>query len=163
MSINFPYGLKRSAAMIILQHQNYFLLLRRNKEPHAGKFVPVGGKLEPHEDPYSAAHRELREETGLHADRLHYAGHLIESSPLSYNWQCNIYWAAIEHIPPPPCPEGTLEWIHFDQLPHLPTPPTDGYIYQLVREKRPFALNAIYNEQLELISMTEEISGEQLV
>lgn len=149
--------------MVVLRNQDDFLLLKRNKAPHHGKYVPVGGKLEPYEDPYSAARRELREETGIEPQRLRYCGHLMESSPVAYNWQCNIYLADIPRITPPPCDEGNLEWIAFDQLEQIPTPPTDACIYQFIREGRVFALNAIYDEQLNLIRMEEEIRGERII
>lgn len=163
MSTSFPAGLKRSAAMVVLQHQTSFLLLRRNKAPHKNKYVPVGGKLEPYEDPYTAARRELHEETGLQVDQLRYGGVLIETSPVNYNWQCNIYITDMEDILPPYCDEGTLEWIDFDQLSEIPTPPTDWHIYQFLVQGRPFALNARYNADLQLLHMTEEITGEVLV
>jgi 8-oxo-dGTP diphosphatase len=159
----FPTGLKRSAAMVVLRHQYRFLLLKRARDPNAGRFVPVGGKLEPFEDPYRAALREAKEETGLHLDRLHYGGVLIETSPTPYNWQCNIYLADIDDIPPPPCDEGTLEWVHFNEVPQLPTPPTDWHIYQYLMQGKPFAFNAIYNEEMELIRMKEEIEGKWVV
>ncbi len=161
--MEFPFGLKRSAAMVVLQNDNRFLLLRRNKQPNAGRYVPVGGKLAPFEDPHSAAIRETREETGLHVEQLRYGGVLIESSPTAYNWQCNIYLARIPHIAPPPCDEGELEWIEFSDIPHLPTPPTDWHIYQYLMAGRPFAFNAIYDEQLELIQMVEEIEGKKIL
>ncbi len=160
---SFPLGLKRSASMIVLRHQLQFLLLKRFKEPHQGKYVPVGGKLDPFEDPYTAALRELHEETGLQLDQLKYGGVLVESSPTKYNWQCNIYIADIPMMRPPDCDEGTLEWIHFDQVLQVPTPPTDWHIYKYLMEERPFALNAIYNEHLVLTSMVEEITGEKVI
>lgn len=135
------------------------MLLRRAKPPHPGKYLPVGGKLDPYEDPYSAAIRETREETGLEIDRLIYGGVLIETSPVDYNWQCNIYTADIERIPPPPCPEGVLEWVAFANIQDVPTPPTDWFIYQYLMRGQPFAFNAIYNERLEMTDMYEEITG----
>lgn len=161
--MDFPPGLKRAASMIVLRHDRSFLLLKRNKAPHREKYVPVGGKLEPYEDPYSAALRELQEETGLTPPSLAYAGALIESSPTPYNWQCNIYLADIPPIAPPPCDEGVLEWIPFAQVAHVPTPPTDRHIYQMILAKRVFALNAIYDQDLKLVRMVEEIRGEVLI
>ncbi len=160
---DFPLGLKRSAAMVVLRHDEQFLLLRRKKPPHEGKLVPVGGKLEPFEDPYTAALRETYEETGVQVDRLTYGGVLVESSPTAYNWQCNIYLADIPFQPPPPCDEGILEWIPFDEIPAVPTPPTDWHIYQYLMRGQAFALNAIYDENLNLLSMYEEIEGTMLV
>lgn len=149
--------------MIVLRHQDQFLLLKRAKPPHRGKYVPVGGKLEPYEDPYTAARRELQEETGLVVDQLQYCGVLIETAPVDYNWQCNIYLADIDFMAPPDCDEGLLEWIPFTEVEKIPTPPTDWQIYQYIMQERPFALNAIYDAELNLVSMTEEIQGEQLV
>lgn len=149
--------------MVVLRHQDQLLLLKRAKAPHQGKYVPVGGKLEPFEDPYTAAKRELQEETGLVIDELQYCGVLIETAPTDYNWQCNIYLADIDFIPPPPCDEGILEWIPFSALATIPTPPTDWQIYQFISQERPFALNAIYDQALQLISFTEDLRGERLL
>ncbi|WP_233752725.1 NUDIX hydrolase [Flavilitoribacter nigricans] len=158
----FPLGLKRSAAMIVLRHEKQFLLLKRGKEPNKGKYVPVGGKLDPFEDPYSAAVRETREETGIDVEHLQYAGVLIESSPTAYNWQCNIYVADIPYQEVPYCDEGELSWIPYEQIPDLPTPPTDWIIYQYLMRGQVFAFNAILDEQLNLLSMDDEIRGERV-
>lgn len=155
----FPKGFKRSAAMVVLRHGNQFLLLKRRNPPFVGHYLPVGGKLEPHEDPYSAARRELLEETGIVADQLRFGGILIETSPVDYNWQSSIYIASIDFIEPPHCPEGELEWIDFEQLNHIPTPPTDLLVYQYLVAGKPFVFNAVYNEAMQLCTMTEEVEG----
>lgn len=159
---DFPKGLKRSAAMIVLRHEEQFLLLKRGKEPNKGKYVPVGGKLDPFEDPYTAAIRETKEETGIEVDRLQYAGVLIESSPTAYNWQCNIYVADIPYQEAPFCDEGELSWVTYAQIPELPTPPTDWIIYQYLMRAQVFAFNAILDEELNLLSMYDEIKGEKV-
>lgn len=41
------------------------LFCKRIKEPYLGKFNLVGGKIEEGEDGFSAAYRELEEETGI--------------------------------------------------------------------------------------------------
>lgn len=149
--------------MIVLRNRDQFLLLKRAKMPHQGKYVPVGGKVEPYEDPYSAAKRELYEETGIRLEALSYCGVLVETAPLDYNWQCNIYVADIDYMSPPPCDEGILEWIPFLKVPEVSTPKTDWHIYQFIMKNRVFAINAIYDKEMELISMVEEIQNEQLV
>ena len=161
--MEFPLGLKRAAAMIILRADDQYLLLKRAKAPNQGMYVPVGGKLDPHEDPYSAALREAYEETGICVEELRYAGVLVESSPVKYNWWCNIYIADIPWQAAPSCDEGELHWLNLEQIKTIPTPPTDWHIYQYVIRGQAFALNAIYNEHLELISMKEEIENKQLV
>ena len=145
--------------MVILRNKEQFLLLKRANPPHPGKYLPVGGKLEPFEDPYAAAIRETFEETGLHLDHLSFCGILIESSPTPYNWQSSIYLSDIEYMTPPFCDEGQLEWVPFQKIPKIPTPETDWQIYQYAMIQKPFVFNAIYNEHLSLIKMTEEIEG----
>ncbi len=149
--------------MIVLRAANQYLLLKRANEPNRGKYVPVGGKLEPHEDPYSAALRETFEETGIRVEQLKYAGVLVESSPTKYNWWCNIYIAEIPWQPAPACDEGELEWLSLEQIKTIPTPPTDWHIYQYIIRNQAFALNAIYDEQLKLTSLIEEIENRQLI
>jgi 8-oxo-dGTP diphosphatase len=162
MEVN--YGIKRTASMVVLRSGQHFLLLKRKKTPNQGCYVPVGGKIDPHERPIDTALRETQEETGIALQRqqLRFGGVLAESAPNDYNWICFIYLADIEYIEPPFCDEGTLEWIHFDQLTDIPTPPTDLQIYLYLRNQVPFTLDAIYDDQLNLVEMTEEISGQLL-
>jgi 8-oxo-dGTP diphosphatase len=157
--MEFPHGLKRAASMCILQHQQKFLLLKRVKSPFAGHFLPVGGKLEPYENPLAAAKRETFEETGLQIDDFKFCGILTESSPLKYNWISYIYLAQIDDIEPPFCDEGILEWINYDNLLNIPTPPTDWQIYKYVLEGKSFAFNAIYNENMEMVELWEDFEG----
>ena len=154
-------GLKRIATMVVLRHQEEFLLLKRAKMPNAGMYVPVGGKVEPYERPIEAAIRETEEEARIRLRRtqLIYGGVLTETSPVKYNWLCFIFMADIERVPPPPCDEGTLHWVPRNGLLDLPTPPTDWQIYEYLLHRQPFALDALYDEQLNLLEMREEISG----
>lgn len=154
-------GLKRIATMVVLRHQEEFLLLKRAKMPNAGMYVPVGGKVEPYERPIEAAIRETEEEARVRLRRaqLIYGGVLTETSPVKYNWLCFIFMADIKRVPPPPCDEGTLHWVPRNGLLDLPTPPTDWQIYEYLLHGQPFALDALYDEQLNLLEMREEISG----
>jgi 8-oxo-dGTP diphosphatase len=150
-------GYKTNCSMVILRCGTSYLLLKRNKEPFIGHFVPVGGKLEPHESPLDAAIRETFEETGFVIDKPKFCGVLVESSPAKYNWTVFIYLADIEKVPPPPCPEGTLEWIEHDDILNVPTPETDWFVYKYVVEGRTFMFNAEYDADVNLLKMTEEI------
>jgi len=159
--------------MVVLRHAQQFLLLKRSKPPFVGHYLPVGGKLEPHEDPRTAALRETWEETGIRlgnyeigksgaveASGLKFGGMLIETSPTDYNWISSIYLADIDFREPPFCNEGLLEWIAFDNIPNIPTPPTDLIIYQYLMRRQPFVFNARYDADLNLVQMIEEIVGE---
>lgn len=47
-----PYGLKRTAVICVLKSDRRFLLLKRLKEPNKDLYTPVGGKLDPFENPF---------------------------------------------------------------------------------------------------------------
>lgn len=155
--------MKKLATMVVLRHQNAFLLLKRKKQPNAGMFVPVGGKLEAHESPRQAALRECFEETGIQLAEVKFCGVLAETSPVEYNWLCYIYLADIEHVPPPDCDEGELHWIDFEKILTVPTPPTDFQIYKMILESRHFVLDAIFDADLRLLAMSDEITGERFI
>ena len=156
-------GLKKVATLCVLRCENQFLLLKRFKEPNKDQFTPVGGKIEPFESPRQGVIRETWEETGITASDVYFAGILTETSPTKYNWISYVYVADIPYQNPPFCPEGILEWISFPNLSSIPTPPTDFFLYDYIAKGIPFALSGIYNENLELTSLVEEISGKQLI
>lgn len=158
-----PTGLKRAATLCILRNNHRFLLLKRFKEPNKDNFTPVGGKLDPFENPVASAIRETFEETGIKVETMRYCGILTETSPTKYNWINYVYIAEIDFIEPPSCNEGVLMWISFDELLTIPTPKTDWYIYKYVMDNQSFALNAEYDENLNLLSMTEEIEDRRIL
>ena len=48
-------GLKIAAVLCILRSGDEVLLLRRTKALHYGRYVPLGGKIDPHESAREAA------------------------------------------------------------------------------------------------------------
>jgi 8-oxo-dGTP diphosphatase len=156
--IPFPSGLKRGAVFCILKCKNRYLLLKRYKNPHKDKYVPVGGKIDPHESPDEAVIRETFEETGITLSQIEYCGTLVETSPVDYNWMSIIYCAEIEYQPAPNCDEGILEWVDSSDLSTIDTPPTDWHIYQYVDRAQKFAFDAIFDADLNMISMVDKLS-----
>ena len=157
-------GLKKVGVLTVLRHGSAMLLLRRAKQDELqGKYVPIGGHVDPFEAPREAAIREVREETGLVVEEVTFRGVLVETSPTRYNWVTFIYSAEVPRIAPPPCPEGTLEWVEAAALPGLPTPETDAHIYALLAAGQPFVLDAVYDADVRMQMLTEEISGRVLV
>jgi len=153
-------GLKKTTVLCVLRSGDALLLLRRTKEPNLGKYVPVGGHVEPCETPRDAAVREVREETGWRLGDVEFCGVLVETSPTDFNWVNFIYSAPVERFNPPHCREGVLEWVELSRLPHIPTPTTDMYIYQLILRGQAFVLNAEYDRSLQLRLLQDEITGE---
>ena len=61
--------------VLAVTHAGQFLCFRQTKYAIAGiSLAPVGGYLDPGEDPLAAAQRELHEETGYEADGWKYFG-----------------------------------------------------------------------------------------
>ncbi len=145
--------------MVILRCGDRYLLLRRAKAPNAGRYAPVGGKLEAHERPVDAAVRETREETGITIANPTLCGVLCETAPVDYNWLCYIYLADIPFQEPPYCNEGVLEWIEHHRLAEVPLPATDPVIYDFVQRGEKFVFDAVFDAELNLISMVEELAA----
>jgi 8-oxo-dGTP diphosphatase len=156
-------GLKKIAVICILKHKNHFLLLKRLKEPNKDLFTPLGGKLDPFETPLSAAKRETFEESGIEVEDMDFCGILTETSPTKYNWTSYVYLSEIEFQEAPPCNEGTLYWVHKDELDKIPTPITDLHIYKYALQNKKFIFDAVYNENLELLKMSEEIENFEII
>ena len=155
-----PEGIKRVAVFCIIKSGDQYLLLKRAKTPNQGKFVPVGGKIDPYESPIQAVIRETKEETGITISSPKLCGVLVETSPVNYNWVSFIYAVEIDWIPAPKCDEGELYWIQSVDLKDLDTPPTDWHIYQYIYEASLFVFSAIFDENLEMKSMVDELTGE---
>ena len=90
-----PEGVKRVAVFCIIKSGDQYLLLKRAKSPNQGKFVPVGGKIDPYESPIQAVIRETKEETGITISSPKFCGVLAETSPVNYNWVSFIYCVEI--------------------------------------------------------------------
>lgn len=161
--MSIPIGLKKAAVLCILESPSGYLLLKRNKEPHLGKYIPVGGRLEPFETPTQAAKREVWEETQIDVDSFRLVGVLTETSPISFNWISYIYIAQVPSVRLVQCDEGTLEWITQDRLAEVPAPATDTFIYEYVANSRFFVFNAVYDETLNLKSLIEETTNKNLL
>ncbi len=156
-------GLKKTAVLCVLKNKQQFLLLKRLKEPNKNMYTPVGGKLDPYETPLQAALRETMEETGIVLSSMKYCGTLVETSPADYNWISFVYLAEVEHMPSPKCNEGVLEWIAFADVLNVPTPASDWFIYKYLLQEKIFAFNAVYDAQLQMIYMQNDLTGEMVI
>jgi 8-oxo-dGTP diphosphatase len=154
-------GLKKVATFCILTADNKYLLLKRAFPPNQGKFVPVGGKLDPYESPQEAVIREVKEETGIEIKLVEYCGTLVETAPVEYNWVSFIYKAEIAYQNAPHCNEGELVWVDRADLDSLDTPPTDMAIYQMIDKGQKFALDATFDANLNMIEMIDLLSGQK--
>ena len=158
-------GKKKCVALCLLKNKDSYLLIRRGKtktkkEDDYGMYLPIGGKLEPYENPEEAAKREVLEETGYKIDTLEFKGMIIDNSKTNYNWVDFVYLSEIPYIEPKETDEGFLEWINKDDIESLPTPEIDKYVYKYVINNQKFIFNNIYDNELNLCYSKEELSGE---
>lgn len=110
------------------------LLLHRLKQPNAGMYSPIGGKLETTlgEGPHECALREIGEETGivLGDEEVRLTGIVSERA-----YQGQTHWLIFlfevtrpirhEEIADYVFDEGTLEWVDADTVESLDIPETD--------------------------------------
>jgi len=155
-------GFKRAAVLCILRSNAGFLLIHRSQEPNLGKYIPIGGKIGPFETPKAAAIREVKEEAGISLKDVRLKGILTETSPTDFNWINYVYTADITAVTPVEYREGSLEWVERERLNSIPTPTTDRFIYAYVSRSEFFVFDAVYDENLELIRLVDEISGKVL-
>ncbi len=103
-----------------IERDGKYLMLYRNKkprDPNAGKWIGVGGKLEEGETPEQCLVREVREETGLELLGYRYRGKIFF---LSDQWEDEIMYlyTATEFAGEvsESCSEGELRWIPLEEI-----------------------------------------------
>lgn len=130
-------------AYLLSPDRRRVLLLHRNLRPddiHFGKYVGLGGKLEPDEDVVSGIVREVREESGLQCEQPRLRGTINWKGfgKKGEDWFCFLFlierWRGepFERIA-----EGTLEWVDVDRILDLPLWEGDRLFLPLVFDPRP--------------------------
>lgn len=121
-----------------IEHNEEFLMLYRNKKQNdinEGKWIGVGGKIEPSENPNECNMREVREETGLILNSAQFLGIVKFRSDMYGNEDMYLYYSddfepedekdkeifiREDKFLPPDCDEGVLKWIKRSDLMALP-------------------------------------------
>lgn len=122
------------------------LMLHRLKNPNAGMYSPIGGKLDIHtgEGPHDCARREIQEETGLDIapGDIQLIGMVSETAYESAGHWLIFCFRVTRTIDPDELhvtefDEGTLEWIEHDRIETIDIPDTDRKVlWPLVRDHR---------------------------
>jgi 8-oxo-dGTP diphosphatase len=144
---DLPY--KIAVLCYLYDEHNQLLLLHRLKEPNAGNYSPIGGKLEVAigESPHACAIREIYEESGVivTASDIRLSGMLAEKAYSEdreqTHWLLFLFEVKrpIQHdeIENMEFEEGTLEWVHVDDVENKNIPQTDRQIiWNLVKQHR---------------------------
>lgn len=105
--------------LCFITHGQHVLLLKGapGKRLWANQYNGVGGHVERDEDVYTAAAREIREETGLRVSQLRLRGlvNIDAGERLGILLFVFTARAATRHVTP--SSEGALEWVPADRLP----------------------------------------------
>lgn len=141
---NLPYRI--AVLCYLYDAEGRVLLLHRAKDPNAGMYSPIGGKLEiaDGEGPHDCARREIYEEAGLEieAGQVRLTGIVSETGyENTTHWLIFLFEVArpIEHeeITSMNITEGRLEWVEPQRVDTLGIPDTDRQImWPLVRAHR---------------------------
>lgn len=110
----------RETTLGYLQRDGQVLMLYRNKKKNdgsRGKWLGVGGKIEPGETPEECIRREVKEETGYVLEEATYRGKVYFYSD---TWEDEVmYLFTSGHFSgemTEDCPEGTLQWIPAENI-----------------------------------------------
>lgn len=130
-----------------LEQKDCWLMLHRTKKKedlNKGKWIGVGGKLEPGESPDECVLREVREETGLTLTEYRLRG-LITFNFLGPDvpsgWETEymfLYTATAWEGELTECSEGDLAWIPLCDVPTLNLWPGDRIFMERLRANSPF-------------------------
>ena len=141
---DLPY--KIAVLCYLYDDENRLLLLKRIKNPNAGLYSPIGGKLEATigESPHECAIREIQEESGVtvFTNDIRLSGMLSETAyEGETHWLIFLYEVTrpIQHseIESMEIDEGTLEWIPVDEVESKKIPNTDReIIWPLAKQHR---------------------------
>ena len=140
----------KSTLCYIEDNGSYLMLLRGKKpnDPNAGKWIGVGGKLEPGESPDECMLREVREETGLKLSDYHFHGVIKFRSDAWEYEDMYLYSAkAPEAAALAECSEGELRWIAKEKVMDLPLWEGDRiFLRELLDGKKQINMTLKYEE-----------------
>lgn len=129
-------NMKLTTLCYLKQNGNY-LMIKKNDDggQSAGKYLGVGGKLEPGESPDECAKREIKEETGYEVLDLKLRGIVTFLSDVWEDEIMFLYSAEqLEGELRNDCDEGRLYWIEEDKVLDLPAWEGDKYFLKPLLE-----------------------------
>lgn len=133
---------------------------RKPQDPNEGKWLGIGGKIEPGEEPDSCNMREVLEETGLRLNSAVFCGVIHFRADMYEDEDMYLYYSddftpedpdmAEEFVRTgscalPECREGELRWIPSEELMDLPMWEGDRvFLGRLLRGERKMSMTLRY-------------------
>ena len=146
---------------IFLRRGDSYLLIKGapTKRLWAGKYNCIGGHVERGEDVYSAAQRELLEETGISAELWLCGIVIVDAGEVGICLYVLTGESTISELVS--SAEGLVEWVAYERVGQLEVvedlPILLAKVHQMKREDVPFSARSYYDEKDHLIvSFTEE-------
>lgn len=141
--------IKLFTTLAYIEKEDSYLLLHRTKKKNdfnEGKWIGIGGKLEPGETMVQAMKREIKEETGLQVEGYSYYGKidfLNDSCPAERMYLFKVTSFSGEEIV---CDEGDLAWVKKEEMDKLPMWEGDRAFLPLLEKeaKSPFQMTLVY-------------------
>jgi 8-oxo-dGTP diphosphatase len=143
--------------LCFITHGDEVLLLRGSptKRIWPNKYNGVGGHVEASEDVYTAAIREMREETGLDVSDVRLRGVINIDTGEETGIILFVFTAQARGQETRPSPEGTLEWVRRDRLATLELvedlPELLSRVLAMQPHDPPFFARYHYDEQDQLV------------
>jgi len=137
--------------LVFVTRGSSVLLLKgaATKRLWANKYNGIGGHVEPGEDVLSVARRELLEEAGLTAD-LRLCGTIVVDTQENPGIGIYVFAGECPQGEPQPSAEGSLEWISFSEISHLPALEDLSIFLDRIRKMKPgdppFSARSYYDE-----------------
>ena len=105
---------KLNLIVVFNQSLDKALFCIRSKEPYKGLYNFVGGQVEPGEDNYTAAYRELFEETGISKNDIE-LDHFMDLNYFKYENNVQVYYGILKHDVVLVEEKNKLEWLVIDE------------------------------------------------
>ena len=132
-----------------IEDKHRYLMLFRNKKENdinRGKYIGIGGHLEPGESKEEALIREIKEETGLTVTSYKYRAKLIfindDFSEIMYLFTVDGFNGEIKE-----CDEGELHWIDKDNMFKVPHWEGDEiFVKKMLSTDEYFEMTLVYSK-----------------
>ncbi|MHA2363050.1 MAG: NUDIX hydrolase [Candidatus Hodarchaeales archaeon] len=153
---------QKLATLCYLYHNNKLLLLHRVKkinDMHEGKFIGIGGKMEPYESPRDCMLREIEEESGIKPKDLTLRASIyFKEAGNGYKHDALNYLVFVyrvteyEGIIPSENTEGKFVWKSLEEFNQLNVWEGDKiFVPKLINEDRFFEATFIYTPDEQLV------------